>query len=164
MIQEIITDYNIKIFIQKGVYATFRFQSCDSKGRAQDREDIKNSYSLSKENQKKIVTGVNFRLKSTIRSNLRKFLRLKFWVEFLIKIEEKKVDFMKEEIESSDSEEKIMIKENITKKETNHRVISVNEDIKLEINEEEKENSGNFDKYNNKYNKEEEKYIEEEED
>ncbi len=93
-IQEILNTYNINFFIQNNMYAIFRFQIYDSKGKI---DVIKNpqyikSYSLSKENPNSIVNidkkyGIQYKLRSIFQSNLMQILRIKFWIEFLVTYE-----------------------------------------------------------------------------
>ena len=93
-IQDILNSFNINFFIENNVYAVFRFQIYDSKGKI---DVVKNpnymkSYSLSKENPSPGLNGggkygVQYKLRSIFQSSLMQILRIKFWIEFLVSYE-----------------------------------------------------------------------------
>ena len=177
--QEIINKYNRKVFIKNNVFVSFRFQIYDGRGRpkidkngpailANNQGLVIKSNSLSKDREpQKNVNGIKFKLRSQFRSSLSKILRIKFWVEFLIKEKEEKglERNLKNELElevkqeknvfyhpqkkEDDYEERVVLKQ--PERIYNDQIeIQVEEENKNRDEEEEQEkNSNNFDKVNN---------------
>lgn len=93
-IQDILNSFNINFFIENNVYAVFRFQIYDSKGKIDvvKNPNFMKSYSLSKENPSPAMNGsgkygVQYKLRSIFQSSLMQILRIKFWIEFLVSYE-----------------------------------------------------------------------------
>ena len=102
LIQEIINDYNRRFFIKNHIYASFRFQSFDVKGKTNKDGLVMKSNSLSKDKEFKGKNnkGISFTLKSVLRSNLMRILRIRFWIEFLIKEEDQNMQIYKNPVKN----------------------------------------------------------------
>ena len=173
-IQEIINKYNRKVFIKNNVFISFRFQVFEGLGKRSNKNPNNQSpmikaATLSKDNDPaKNVKGIRFKLRSQFRSNFLKILRIKFWVEFLIKEQKALERNLKNELDlevkqekneyynpkDRDYEEKMVLKQQPQMEENDV------EDINVEMREEKKNNedeeefndfdANTFDKENNK--------------